>query len=293
VFQPLYHCGDSSSADINREKNAEKTTALIWIKAAGTGLADALDGTRGLPATSCREPEVQKMIRTVVSIDEDLCNGCGECVPACEEGAIQIIHGKARLLSDGLCDGLGACLGHCPQGAIEIESREAEPFDEEAVRRHLAESEPIADRPSALTHWPVQLRLLPATAPVLRGARLLVAADCVPVAYAGFHSELLRDRAVAIGCPKLDDLSGYVEKLAEVIRHNDLTGLTVAHMEVPCCTGILRAVLEARRLAGSDLPVEDLVISIQGQLIERREIPAGIPMPVQSEPVFQQITGVE
>ena len=233
------------------------------------------------------------MIRTVVSIDEDLCNGCGECVPACEEGAIRIIHGKARLLSDRLCDGLGACLGHCPQGAIQIESREAAPFDEEAVRRHLADLEPSANRKAELTHWPVQLKLLPTTAPVLRGAQLLVAADCVPVAYPGFHSELLRDKAVVIGCPKLDDLEGYVEKLAEVIRHNDLASLTVAHMEVPCCTGILRAVLEARRLAGSDLPIGDLTISIHGQLIERREILAGSPVPDRSQVAFHQITGVE
>ena len=240
-----------------------------------------------------RERKDRKMIRTVVSIDEDLCNGCGECVPSCEEGAIRIIHGKARLLSDSLCDGLGACLGHCPEGAIKIESREAAPFDEDAVRRHLTGPETTESPASELTHWPVQLKLLPATAPVLRGASLLVAADCVPVAYAGFHSELLRDNAVVIGCPKLDDLSAYVDKLAEMIRRNDLARLTVAHMEVPCCTGILRAVLEARRLAGSDLSIDDLTISIHGQLIERREILAGSPVPERSQPACHQITGVE
>jgi NAD-dependent dihydropyrimidine dehydrogenase PreA subunit len=229
------------------------------------------------------------MIRTVVSIDEERCNGCGECVPSCEEGAIQIVGGKARLVSDSLCDGLGACLGHCPQGAIEIERREAAPFDEEAVRRHLARPSPR--RASELSHWPVQLKLLPATAPVLRGAHLLVAADCVPVAYAGFHSELLRGRAVVIGCPKLDDLEDYVEKLAEVIRRNDLASLAVAHMEVPCCTGILRAVLEARRLAASALPVDDLTIGIHGQLVERREILADSPVPVASQPACHPTTG--
>ncbi len=233
------------------------------------------------------------MIRTVVSIDERLCNGCGECVPACEEGAIQIIDGKARLLSDRLCDGLGACLGHCPQGAIQIERREAAPFDEAAVRRNLTEVDATARQISQLTHWPVQLRLLPATAPVLRGAHLLVAADCVPVAYAGFHSELLRGRVVAIGCPKLDDLRGYVEKLAEVIRRNHLAGLSVAHMEVPCCTGILRAVLEARRLAASDLPVDDVTIGIHGQLIGRQRILAGSSVPGRSEVACHSITGVE
>ncbi len=233
------------------------------------------------------------MIRTVISIDEERCNGCGECVSACEEGAIRILHGKAKLVSDSLCDGLGACLGECPEGALEIEYREAAPFDEEAVRQHLAEVETTEPRASQLSHWPVQLRLLPATAPVLRGARLLVAADCVPVAYAGFHSELLRDHVVVIGCPKLDDVEGYVEKLAEMIRCNDLAGLTVAHMEVPCCTGILRAVLEARQLAGSDLPVDDLIISIQGQLIQRREILAGASVPGRTETACHQITGVE
>lgn len=233
------------------------------------------------------------MIRTVVSIDERLCNGCGECVPACEEGAIRIIDGKARLLSDRLCDGLGACLGHCPQGAIQIERREAAPFDEAAVRRNLTELDATARQISQLTHWPVQLRLLPAAAPVLRGAHLLVAADCVPVAYAGFHSELLRGRVVAIGCPKLDDLRGYVEKLAEVIRRNHLAGLSVAHMEVPCCTGILRAVLEARRLAASDLPVDDVTIGIHGELIGRQRILAGSWGPGRSETACHSITGVE
>ena len=223
----------------------------------------------------------------------DKCDGCGLCIPTCQEGALQLVDGKAKLISDNLCDGLGACLGHCPEGAIKIEQREAAPFDEEAVRRHLAGSETTESPASELTHWPVQLKLLPATAPVLRGASLLVAADCVPVAYAGFHSELLRDNAVVIGCPKLDDLSGYVEKLAEIIRRNDLARLTVAHMEVPCCTGILRAVLEARRLAGSDLPVDDLTISIHGKLVERRQILAGSSVPGRSELACHQITGVE
>jgi ferredoxin len=242
---------------------------------------------------TCDELEDQQMIRTIVSIDERLCNGCGECVPACEEGAIRIVQGKARLVSDSLCDGLGACLGSCPQGAIRVEHREAAPFDEAAAQRSIAELEAAASQMSQLTHWPVQLKLLPATAPVLRGARLLVAADCVPVAYAGFHSELLRDHAVVIGCPKLDDIRGYVEKLAAMIRHNDLATLTVVHMEVPCCTGILRAVLEARQLAESDLPVEDLSISIRGQLIARRQIPAGSMLPGRSEPACHQATGGE
>jgi NAD-dependent dihydropyrimidine dehydrogenase PreA subunit len=236
------------------------------------------------------------MIREMVSIDEELCDGCGECVPACEEGAIRIVDGKARLVSDNLCDGLGACLGHCPQGAIQIERREAAAFDEEAVRRNAAVPQAPVQQQSELTHWPVQIRLVPPTAPFLRGASLLVAADCVPVAYAGFHSELLRDHAVVIGCPKLDDVESYVEKLAEMIRLGGLSGLGVAHMEVPCCTGILRAVLEARQLAGSDIPVDDLTISIQGQLIERRRIPGWAAQPVLREPACRLTTtgtGVE
>lgn len=257
------------------------------------------------------------MIREIVSIDEDLCNGCGECVPSCAEGAIQIIDGKARLVSDTLCDGLGACLGHCPQGAIKIERREADEFDEAAVaaqaetpsREHslaaCTETTPTAaselpplecgcpgtrlkmfsrsDRPdspapaagqrSELSHWPVQLRLLPPTAPVLKGARLLFAADCVPFAYRGFHADLLRDHAVVIACPKLDDPTGYVEKLTEMIRHNDLAEITVARMEVPCCGGILQMVLQARRLAESDVPVNDVLISTRGEVLARREVP--------------------
>ena len=233
------------------------------------------------------------MTRSVVSINEQLCNGCGECVPACEEGAIEIIHGKARLAADNLCEGLGACLGSCPQGAISVEQREAAPFDQEAVRRRIGGLEAPTGHGSALTHWPVQLRLLPPNAPALLGARLLVAADCVPVAYTGFHAELLRDHAVVIACPKLDDRRGYVEKLSEMIRHNDLSELTVAHMEVPCCTGILRMVLEARCLAESDLPVNDVTISIHGQLIERRQIVAEPVVSAGNEPAHLQITGVE
>jgi NAD-dependent dihydropyrimidine dehydrogenase PreA subunit len=277
------------------------------------------------------------MIRDIVLIDEDLCNGCGACVPACAEGAIKIVDGKARIVSENLCDGLGACLGHCPQGAIRIERREAEAFDEEAVHRHLAGAERPADsahagtahvataeqadppgsakvaptnnrgqsgcpsgrfarferrlaeqagqpdgggassgggQASELTHWPVQLRLLSPIAPVLKGARLLVTADCVPVAFGGFHAELLRDHAVVMACPKLDDPSGYIEKLTEMIRRNELKEITVARMEVPCCAGLLHMVLEARRLAVSDVPVEDVTISTRGEVLSRRSLSA-------------------
>jgi NAD-dependent dihydropyrimidine dehydrogenase PreA subunit len=249
------------------------------------------------------------MLREIVSIDEERCNGCGLCIPACQEGAIQLIYGKARLVAENLCDGLGACLGHCPQDAIRIERREADVFDESAVEQHLAEQEPyptpvetqpgppagcpsagfarlgdsradepVADAddgnsPSELRQWPVQLRLLPPTAPMLRGARLLLAADCVPVAYGEFHRRMLRGRALAIACPKLDDPTGYIEKLTEMIRANDLAELEVVHMEVPCCTGLLRMAAEARRRSGCDVPLVDTVVSVEGQVLSRRPVP--------------------
>jgi NAD-dependent dihydropyrimidine dehydrogenase PreA subunit len=262
------------------------------------------------------------MIREIVHIDEELCDGCGLCIPSCHEGALRLVNGKARLVSDKFCDGLGACLGHCPRGAIRVERRDVAEFDQAAVAAHLAapaggagadahstareKTHPTAqthaaphaggcpgsrmqqfDRPvaatgpaapattapqSELTHWPVQLRLLPPTAPVLRGARLLIAADCVPVAYAEFQQQLLHGRAVLIGCPKFDDLPAYTEKLTEIIRLNALREIVVARMEVPCCAGILRAVVEAVQRAASDVPVKDVVISIQGKLLATRNV---------------------
>jgi NAD-dependent dihydropyrimidine dehydrogenase PreA subunit len=235
------------------------------------------------------------MLREIVSINEELCDGCGECVPACREGALRIVDGKARLVSDRLCDGLGACLGHCPRGAIRIERREVAAFDAAAVAPQRVVQQPGGcpgslfarferEAPSApaatgsalqlsqLTHWPVQLHLLSPVAPVLRGARLLVAADCVPVAYGNFHADFLRGRAIVIACPKLDDTRGYVEKLTTIIAQCGLQEITVVHMEVPCCTGILHAVLQARAAARSDLPVDEVVISTRGQVVARRRV---------------------
>lgn len=254
------------------------------------------------------------MIREIVKIDEEKCDGCGLCVPACHEGAIKIIDGKARLVSDRLCDGLGACLGHCPNGAITVQRRDADAFDEALVAanteaictaEHVRPASPAtaahsgcpgsrtmqflrsanpqnsavdqdAANESALTHWPVQLNLLPPHAPVLQGARLLIAADCVPVAYGDFHRKLLRGRAVLIGCPKFDDVSAYVEKLATIIRLNDLMEIAVARMEVPCCTGLVTAVLEARRRAGVSVRVRETVISTRGDVLSEREVPAEV-----------------
>ncbi len=253
------------------------------------------------------------MIRDVVHIDEELCDGCGLCVPACHEGAIKIIDGKARLVADNICDGLGACLGHCPKGAVRIEKREADPFDEAAVVDHLrkggadteteppacpaasfppsagggcpgsrfaqfankgrsgqAEKESTGNRPSELTHWPVQLRLLPPDAAVFQDAKLLVAADCVPVACADFHEKLLRDRAVVIACPKLDDTSTYVDKLEAIIRNGNLREISVVRMEVPCCSGIMQMVMEAHMRAKSPVPLNEIVVSTQGEIISRR-----------------------
>lgn len=241
------------------------------------------------------------MLRDVVIIDEELCDGCGQCVPACHEGALAIVNGKARLVADRLCDGLGACLGHCPRGAIKIEKREADAFDEAAVGAHLARQQPpqldhaggcpgsrlmqfsrhttagavppsTTTQPSELTHWPVQLGLLSPAAPVLRGAALLVAADCVPVAYADFHAKLLRGRAVVIGCPKFDDLDAYVERLTQMIAHAGLREILVARMEVPCCRGLVATVMEARRRAGRDIAVTELVVGTQGEIIARQEL---------------------
>lgn len=243
-------------------------------------------------------------LRKIVHINEDKCNGCGLCVPSCAEGAIQIIDGKAKLLSDNLCDGLGACLGDCPKGAIEIIERDADEFDEEAVKVHLSEenkrkviaepqSIPHGGCPgtkvrsfnqqketvvsagggdveirikSQLTQWPVQLMLVPPTAPYLEGADLLVTADCVPFAYPNYHLELLKGKKVVVGCPKLDNIELYVEKLTNMIKLNKLNSITVAFMEVPCCSGIVKAVEKAIAQAKVEIPYYKIRIGIEGTM---------------------------
>ena len=238
------------------------------------------------------------MKREIVKIDEEKCNGCGLCVPACAEGAIQIVDGKARLLADNLCDGLGACLGDCPMDAITIEEREADEFDEEAVEKHLsveqevpaaavhpshhggcpsarlmtfgkeklsqAKDEP-GSRKSQLRQWPVQVHLVPPSAPFLKDADLLLAADCVPFAYADFHRDFLRDKALLIGCPKLDDGQAYLHKLTAILENNDIKSLTVMHMEVPCCSGLIAIARQAVAASGKDVPLETVRIGIQGE----------------------------
>ena len=230
--------------------------------------------------------------RKIVQIDEELCNGCGQCIPNCAEGALQIVDGKARIVKEMYCDGLGACLGHCPEGAITIIEREADPFDEEAVHAHLAGQE--AHQPaqetlacgcpstvvqnleasapaptigsSALRQWPVQLNLVPLEAPFFDDADLLVMADCVPVAYPNLHASLLPGRTVVIGCPKFDDARGYAEKLGEILKRNDVRSVTVAHMEVPCCSGLNWVVEGAVAASGKQIPVRRHVITVRGEM---------------------------
>jgi len=238
-------------------------------------------------------------IRKIIQIDEDKCNGCGLCIPNCAEGALQIVNGKVKLIHDKYCDGLGACLGHCPQDALHIVERDAEDFDEEAVEELLnnkkeekvtpqrgcpgsrvmnLKAEPRADRlqavdssdvtikiKSQLTHWPVQLELVPAQASFLQGADLLVTADCIPFAYPDYHLDLLKGKKVVVGCPKLDDLEGYLEKLTSIIKNNDLNSITVAFMEVPCCSGLVWAVEKALARAGKEIPFQKILITIDGK----------------------------
>jgi ferredoxin len=209
--------------------------------------------------------------RPIVEIDEAKCDGCGQCVPACAEGAIRIVDGKAKLVTDVYCDGLGACLGECPRGAITIVQREAEPFDERKLQLNVLPTAGMAQRPSAgpvpdaeaspLANWPIQLHLVPANAPFLRDADLFLVADCVPFACAEFHSKVLRHRPLVIGCPKLDDARAYVDKLSEILVRSSIKSLTVVHMEVPCCTNLMRIAGEAIRIAGSTIPVQEITIS--------------------------------
>jgi Pyruvate/2-oxoacid:ferredoxin oxidoreductase delta subunit len=208
--------------------------------------------------------------RQIVEIDETKCDGCGRCVPACAEGAIRIVDGKAKLVADVYCDGLGACLGECPRGAITIVQREAEPFDERKLQLNVLpasdvprppSAEPAPSAASALANWPIQLHLVPADAPFLRDADLFLVADCVPFACAEFHSRVLRRRPLVIGCPKLDNGRAYVDKLAEMLVRSTIKSLTVVHMEVPCCTNLVRIAGEAQRLAGSTIPLHEITIS--------------------------------
>ncbi len=208
------------------------------------------------------------VIRKIVHIDEELCDGCGNCIPNCAEGAIQIVDGKARIVKDIYCDGLGACLGHCPKGAISIVEREAAAFDEKAVQNHLSKKENTIrrDRKSALRQWPVKLNLVPLEAPFYEGADLLITADCVPVAYPDLHDSLLSGKKIMIGCPKFDDARAYAHKLGEILKRNNVKSITIAHMEVPCCSGLKWAVDKAVEAAEKQIPIRRHVITIEGEM---------------------------
>ena len=245
-----------------------------------------------------------KIKRKIIRIDEEKCNGCGLCVPSCAEGAIRIVDGKARLVAEKYCDGLGACLGECPEGALSVIEAKADAFDAEAAEKHAASqqwaspgpapagpslpcgcpstllqvfpsssacqqaSEPVshAGPASALRHWPVQIRLVPPTAPFLKSADLLVAADCTPVACGRFHQDFLKGRVALMGCPKFDDVEAYDERFTDIFRTNDIRSVTVLTMEVPCCQGMPVIVRKALSLSGKDVPLEVKVITTRGDI---------------------------
>jgi len=250
-----------------------------------------------------------KVKRKIIEIDEELCDGCGQCVPACAEGAVQVVNGKAKLVSDKYCDGLGACLGECPNGAITMVDREAEEFDEEAVEEYLSSkahegiseeatlacgcpstqvesfipsvscqdaNEPAvqASTTSALSHWPVQIRLVPASAPFLKGADLLVAADCTSVAYPNFHHDFLKGKVVMVGCPKFDDVEEYIQKFADIFTVADIKSITVVVMEVPCCSALPIIVRQGMEAAGKRIPLEEVMISTRGKILKQERLAA-------------------
>lgn len=263
-----------------------------------------------------------KVLRKVIRIDEEKCDGCRLCIPSCPEGALQIVETpkgpKARLVKENFCDGLGACLGECPQGALSIEQREVENYDEEGVIAHIKENSPellekhlahlrehadelpehhshrgipvcpsaqmqswksssvkVAQRAevfSQLRQWPIQLHLVPPSAPYFKKAELILVADCVPFAYADFHQDFLKDKAVAIGCPKLDEVETYIEKIAQIIKLSKPKSIKVVYMEVPCCFGLVRIVQEAMAISGEKIPTDAVMISIKGEKMQEKAL---------------------
>ncbi|HTY74243.1 MAG TPA: ferredoxin [Candidatus Nanoarchaeia archaeon] len=207
------------------------------------------------------------VLRKIVNINENLCNGCGKCIPKCAEGALQIVNGKACIIKETYCDGLGACLGQCPQGAITVTEREAPAFDEKEVHEYLKDRQTNKTTTSK-PQWPVKINLVPIQAPFYENADLLVAADCAPIALKTFQNTLLPGKRVIIGCPKFDDAREYAKKLGEILRLNKVASITVAHMEVPCCTGLKWAVDKAIETSGKKIPVKEYEIKIGGEIIE-------------------------
>ncbi|UCG29333.1 MAG: 4Fe-4S dicluster domain-containing protein [candidate division WOR-3 bacterium] len=257
---------------------------------------------------------MNKVKRKIINIDEELCNGCGNCIPACPEQALQIVETpngpKARLVKEIYCDGLGACLGNCPTDALTLTEEEVEPYDEDAtltrikemLEKHLKhqkkhggarqthaqkeskgahvcpgaavaqwdeKKEPSVRTPRAsseLRQWPVQIHLVPPTASYLRNADIAIIADCVPFAYANLHEEFLKGRTVLVGCPKFDDAEAYIEKIAQIIEQAQPKSIKVVRMEVPCCSGLTHIVEEARKRADSNIPVEEVIVGIKGEI---------------------------
>ena len=241
------------------------------------------------------------MIRRIININEEKCNGCGLCADACHEGAIGMIDGKAKLLRDDYCDGLGDCLPVCPTGAISFEEREAAAYDEVVVKKRMEEmkkqkeklpcgcpgsqskeikrehnvhkielgvkKEMLREAVSCLSQWPVQIKLAPINAPYFNGAKLLIAADCTAYAYAKFHEDFIKGHVTLIGCPKLDE-GDYSEKLTEIIKNNDIKSVKIVKMEVPCCKGIERAAITAMKNSGKFLPWQVITISTDGFIVE-------------------------
>ena len=207
------------------------------------------------------------MIRKIITIDPEKCNGCGLCVKACHEGAIGLVDGKATLLREDYCDGLGDCLPACPMGAISFEKREAPAYNEAAVLAAKDQPRATAAAPGRLQNFPVQLKLAPVNAPYFNGAHLLIAADCTAYAYGDFHQRFIAGKVTLIGCPKLDGVN-YAEKLEQIFRHNDIQSVTVVRMTVPCCGGLPFAVENALRASGKDIPLQVVVISPDGKIVE-------------------------
>ena len=207
------------------------------------------------------------MIRRIIEIDEDKCNGCGACAAACREGAIGMVDGKAKLLRDDYCDGLGDCLPTCPTGAIRFVEREAAAYDEQAVLENQKKAAPAVIQPSQLAQWPCQIKLVPVNAPYFQGAKLLIAADCTAYAYANVHQEFMRGKVTIIGCPKLDDVD-YSEKLTQILENNDIKSVTILRMEVPCCGGLEMAAKKALKESGKFIPWQVVTISIDGKILD-------------------------
>ncbi len=235
-----------------------------------------------------------KVLRKIVQIDEEKCNGCGACINKCAEGALALVDGKAKLVSEIYCDGLAACLGTCPQDAIRIIEKKAQEFDEEATKEHLEEKTKTAKsvpfscpgsavrqfsapaskqempessrQESMLSHWPVQLALVPPGAKFLAGTDVVLIADCVPFAYPNLHRDFLKDHSVLVACPKLDDFEAHQEKLTQVLQASDIKSLTVVHMEVPCCSGLAYMARQALAASGKNIPFKEITIGIKGNI---------------------------